>query len=436
MKDVVAVVLAGGKGSRLEPLTRDRAKPAVPFGGGYRIADFALSNCLNSGIRKILLLTQYKASSLDRHINTGWRQYFCRELGEFIDVVPPQQRIDEHWYQGTADAVYQNIYTIEKEKPKSVLILAGDHIYKMNYGAMVDYHEKLKADLTVAALQVDPESAKAFGVMQVNERNRIIGFDEKPSNPKTIPGNPDQCLASMGVYVFSARFLFEQLLKDANQAGSQRDFGKNIIPSVIDSHRVFAFPFQDENRKSQAYWRDVGTIDAYYEANMDLVSVDPMLNMYDRQWPIRTYQENCPPPKFVFGGDEHEGRVGMATDSIVCPGSIVSGGRVERSIVGLHCRVNSFANVSDSILFDNVEVGRHAQVRRAIIDKGVIIPPGARIGYDLKNDQLRGLTVTDSGIVVIGKGDVISRLPAEKPAEVSLPAPHLSRKSQRQTRTQ
>ena len=301
---------------------------------------------------------------------------------------------------------------------------------------MVDYHEKLKADLTVAALQVDPESAKAFGVMQVNERNRIIGFDEKPSNPKTIPGNPDQCLASMGVYVFSARFLFEQLLKDANQAGSQRDFGKNIIPSVIDSHRVFAFPFQDENRKSQAYWRDVGTIDAYYDANMDLVSVDPMLNMYDRQWPIRTYQENCPPPKFVFGGDEHEGRVGMATDSIVCPGSIVSGGRVERSIVGLHCRVNSFANVSDSILFDNVEVGRHAQVRRAIIDKGVIIPPGARIGYDLKNDQLRGLTVTDSGIVVIGKGDVISRLPAEKPAEVSLPAPHLSRKSQRQTRTQ
>jgi len=433
MKDVVAVILAGGKGSRLEPLTRDRAKPAVPFGGGYRIADFALSNCLNSGIRKLLLLTQYKASSLDRHINAGWRQYFCRELGEFIDVVPPQQRIDEHWYQGTADAVYQNIYSIEKEKPNNVLILAADHIYKMNFGAMVDYHEKMKADLTVAALNVDPQAAKAFGVMQVTEQNRIVGFEEKPENPKTIPGNSNQCLASMGVYVFSARFLFEQLLKDANQNGSQRDFGKNIIPAVIDSHRVFAFPFQDENRKAQAYWRDVGTLDAYYEASMDLISVDPMLNMYDQQWPIRTYQEACPPPKFVFGGDEDEGRVGMATDSIVCPGSVVSGGRVERSIVGLHCRVNSFANVADSILFDNVEVGRHAQVRRAIIDKGVTIPPGARIGHDLKADKQRGLTVTDSGIVVIGKGDVITKLPAGQ-TENSVPAPHLNQKTQRQNR--
>jgi len=433
MKDVVAVILAGGKGSRLEPLTRDRAKPAVPFGGGYRIADFALSNCLNSGIRKLLLLTQYKASSLDRHINAGWRQYFCRELGEFIDVVPPQQRIDEHWYQGTADAVYQNIYSIEKEKPNNVLILAADHIYKMNFGAMVDYHEKMKADLTVAALNVDPQAAKAFGVMQVTEQNRIVGFEEKPENPKTIPGNSNQCLASMGVYVFSARFLFEQLLKDANQNGSQRDFGKNIIPAVIDSHRVFAFPFQDENRKAQAYWRDVGTLDAYYEASMDLISVDPMLNMYDQQWPIRTYQEACPPPKFVFGGDEDEGRVGMATDSIVCPGSVVSGGRVERSIVGLHCRVNSFANVADSILFDNVEVGRHAQVRRAIIDKGVTIPPGARIGHDLKADKQRGLTVTDSGIVVIGKGDVITKLSAGQ-TENSVPAPHLNQKTQRQNR--
>jgi len=432
MKDVVAVILAGGKGSRLEPLTRDRAKPAVPFGGGYRIADFALSNCLNSGIRKLLLLTQYKASSLDRHINTGWRQYFCRELGEFIDVVPPQQRIDEHWYQGTADAVYQNIYSIEKEKPNSVLILAGDHIYKMNYGAMVDYHEKMNADLTVAALNVTPEEAKAFGVMQVDEQNRIIGFEEKPANPKTVPGTSDQCMASMGVYVFSARFLFEQLLRDANQPDSQRDFGKDIIPKVIDSHRVFAFPFQDENRKAQAYWRDVGTIDAYFDANMDLVSVDPMLNMYDQQWPIRTFQENCPPPKFVFGGDKEEGRVGMATDSIVCPGSIVSGGKVERSVIGLHCRINSFANVSDSILFDNVEVGRHAQIRRAIIDKGVRIPAGARIGHDLKADAQRGLTVTESGIVVIGKGDVISKLPTETHAQSSVKAPHLSKKNQRQ----
>jgi len=268
--------------------------------------------------------------------------------------------------------------------------------------------------------------------MQVNEQNRIIGFEEKPSDPKTVPGNPNQCMASMGVYVFSARFLFEQLLKDANQAGSQRDFGKNIIPSVINSNRVFAFPFQDENRKAQAYWRDVGTIDAFYEANMDLISVDPMLNMYDQQWPIRTFQENCPPPKFVFGGDD-EGRVGMATDSIVCPGSIISGGRVERSIVGLHCRINSYANVTDSILFDGVNVGRHAQVRRAIIDKGVSIPPGIRIGYDLQADKRRGLTVTDSGIVVIGKGDVVTRFETET-NKSSVPAPHLHQKTQRQNR--
>jgi glucose-1-phosphate adenylyltransferase len=435
MKDVMAVVLAGGKGSRLEPLTRDRAKPAVPFGGGYRIADFALSNCLNSGIRKVLLLTQYKASSLDRHVNCGWRQFFCRELGEFIDVVPPQQRIDEQWYQGTADAVYQNIYSIEKENPNSVLILAGDHIYKMNYGAMVEYHNQQQADLTVAALQVDPESAKAFGVMQVDDQNRIVGFEEKPASPKSIPGKPNECLASMGVYVFSARFLFEQLLKDANQVGSERDFGKNIIPSVIETNRVVAFPFRDENRKAKAYWRDVGTIDAYYEANMDLISVNPLLNMYDQQWPIRTFQENCPPPKFVFGTDNDQGRVGMATDSIVCPGSIVSGGRVERSVIGMHCRINSFSNVSDSILFDCVEVGRHAQVRRAIIDKGVKIPEGARIGFDLESDRRRGMTVTDSGIVVIGKGGVVGQMEDQiKKAERNIPAPHLHAKTQKQNR--
>ena len=437
MNDVMAVILAGGKGSRLEPLTRDRAKPAVPFGGSYRIADFALSNCLNSGIRKVLLLTQYKASSLDRHINTGWRQFFCRELGEFIDVVPPQQRIDEQWYRGTADAVYQNIYSIEKEKPENVLILAGDHIYKMDYGAMIDYHTKMKADLTVAALQVDIESAKAFGVMQVNEQQRIVGFEEKPKAPQTLPGNPNECLASMGVYVFSSRFLFEQLLKDANSPVSSRDFGKNIIPSVIDSHRIYAFPFQDENGKSQAYWRDVGTVDAYYEANMDLISVDPMLNMYDQSWPIRTYQENCPPPKFVFGGHDGGGRVGTATDSMVCPGSIISGGKVERCIVGLHCRVNSFANVSDSILFDHVEIGRGAQVRRAIVDKGVKIPPGVKIGFDLEEDRKRGLTVTESGIVVIGKGGVIDGSGSgSAKADRSVPTPHLSSVKERGTRVE
>ncbi len=271
MNDTLAVILAGGKGTRLEPLTRDRAKPAVPFGGNYRIIDFVLSNCLNSGMRKLMVLTQYKAMSLDRQINQGWRQFFVPELGEFLDIVPPQQRIDEQWYQGTADAVYQNIYAIEKEQPKYVAIFAGDHIYKMNYRSMVEYHRQNNADLTIGALRVDVESAKQFGVMQIDSDHRIVGFQEKPAQPRTIPGDPQHCLASMGIYIFSTRFMFEQLCKDATQPTSHHDFGKNIIPSIIQDHRVFAFPFRDENRKQDAYWRDVGTLDAYYEANMDLI---------------------------------------------------------------------------------------------------------------------------------------------------------------------
>ena len=410
MDRTVAVILAGGKGSRLEPLTRDRAKPAVPFGGGYRIIDFALSNCLNSGLRRMLVLTQYKAMSLDRHINLGWRHFFCRELGEFVDIVPPQQRIDEQWYQGTADAVYQNIYVIEKERPEHVVILAGDHIYKMNYASMVEYHKQVGADLTIGALRVDPEAAKQFGVMQVDASDRIIGFQEKPANPKTIPGDPEHCLASMGIYVFTARFLFEQLCLDATKASSQHDFGKNIIPSIIEPHRVFAFPFRDENRKRDAYWRDVGTVDAYFEANMDLVAIDPLLNLYDEDWPIRTYQLNLPPPKFVFGSDGNSQRRGTALDSIVCQGSILSGGEVDRSILGPRVRVNSYAHVSDSILFEGVNIGRHARVRRSIIDKGVHVPPGVEIGYDLEQDRARGFTVSEGGIVVIAKADGVEQL--------------------------
>lgn len=409
MHNVLTVILAGGKGSRLEPLTRDRAKPAVPFGGNYRIIDFALSNCLNSGFRKLLILTQYKASSLDRHVNTGWQQFFCRELGEYIDILPPQQRIDENWYQGTADAVYQNIYSLEKERPDYVVILAGDHIYKMNYRKMVEFHQQVQADLTIGALPVSVDEARQFGVMQVNEHDRIVGFEEKPPAPRTIPGRPSECLASMGIYVFTARFLFEQLLQDANDPHSQHDFGKNIIPSIINSRRVFAFPFLDENRKSQAYWRDVGTIDAYYAANLDLVSVDPLLNVYDRQWPIRTYQANLPPPKFVFD-DREKGdyeRVGCAVDSIVCSGTIISGGRVQRSIIGREVRINSYSQITDSILFDRVVVGRGARIQRAIIDKNVTIPPGCEIGFDLDADRRRGLTVSPQGIVVVGKEDVI-----------------------------
>lgn len=411
MKSVLAVVLAGGKGSRLEPLTRDRAKPAVPFGGVYRIIDFALSNCLNSGIRRMLVLTQYKAMSLDRHINLGWRKFFCWELGEFIDIVPPQQRIDEHWYQGTADAVYQNIYAMEKHHPEFVVILAGDHIYKMNYRAMVEYHQEKGADLTVAALRVDRESAKQFGVIQVDAEERVVGFEEKPEEPQTIPGEENHCLASMGIYVFNARFLFEQLCRDATDPHSQHDFGRNIIPSIIRSHRVFAFPFRDENRKQDAYWRDVGTLDAYFEANMDLVGIDPQLNMYDVEWPIRTYQPGFPPPKFVFGSDPTSERRGQAIDSIVCQGTIVSGGSLVKCVVGPRVRVNSFATVEESILFQDVEISRHARVRRAIIDKGVRIPEGVEIGYDADADRARGFTVSPQGVVVIPKGCGIEMMP-------------------------
>jgi len=408
MNNVMAVVLAGGKGSRLEPLTRDRAKPAVPFGGGYRIVDFTLSNCLNSGIRKILLLTQYKAMSLDRHINNGWKRFFCGELGEFIDAVPPQQRIDEQWYQGTADAVYQNIYALEQQRPDMVLVLSGDHIYKMDYSAMIDYHCRNNSDLTIAALPVSKQEAQGFGVMAVEENHRIREFEEKPANPKTMPGETDRCLASMGIYVFNTKFLFEQLMRDANNPTSAHDFGKNIIPRVIETDRVFAFPFKDENRKTVAYWRDVGTIDSYYEATMDLVSVDPMLNVYDQQWPIRTRFNNFPPPKFVFGSDEEDSeRTGTAMDSVVCSGSVVSGGRVTRSVLGHGVRVNSYARVEDSILFDRVNVGRHAKIRRAIIDKDVEIPAGAEIGFDRQLDIQRGFTISDEGIVVIGKSDKI-----------------------------
>jgi glucose-1-phosphate adenylyltransferase len=405
MDSVLAVVLAGGKGERLEPLTRDRAKPAVPFGGAYRIIDFTLSNCLNSGLRKMLVLTQYKAMSLDRHINLGWRGLLCRELDEFIDVVPPQQRIDEHWYQGTADAVYQNIYTLEKERPDYVVILSGDHIYKMDYGSLVQFHKETGADLTVGALRVAGSESRHFGVIEVDADRQIHGFQEKPAVGVPIPGDDAHILASMGIYVFTARFLFEQLCMDATRPGSRHDFGHDIIPAVIKTHKVIAFPFRDENRKQDAYWRDVGTLDAYFEANMDLISVDPQLNMYDERWPIRTYLPNYPPPKSVFAETGANARRGQALDSIVCQGSIISGGTVERSVLGNNTRVNSFAHIEDSILLDHVDIGRHVRVRRAIIDKGVRIPAGTEIGFDPDLDRARGFTVSEGGVVVLAKAD-------------------------------
>ncbi|MEO1527182.1 MAG: glucose-1-phosphate adenylyltransferase [Planctomycetota bacterium] len=409
MRETLTVILAGGRGSRLEPLTRDRAKPAVPFGGLYRIIDFVLSNCLNSGMRRLLLLTQYKAQSLDRHINLAWRNYFCRELGEFIDVVPPQQRLANSWYSGTADAVYQNIYAIEREQPEDVVVLAGDHIYKMNYGSMVDYHRKTGADITIGALRVSVDEARQFGVMQTDLDQRVIGFQEKPDSPIPTPEDPEVCLASMGIYVFNARFLYEQLCADATKTASDHDFGKNIIPGAIDNYKVCAFPFLDENRKTDAYWRDVGTIDAYFEASMDLISIDPQLNLYDEDWPVRGFQPMLPPPKFVFGSEGGSTRRGFALDSMICQGAIISGGSVARSIIGPGSRINSYATVEDCILFDDVNVGRRSRLRRVIVDKGVTIPPETEIGFDPVADAARGFQVTDSGLVIISRGEQIEQ---------------------------
>jgi glucose-1-phosphate adenylyltransferase len=404
LRDVVAVVLAGGRGARLDPLTRDRAKPAVPFGGSYRIIDFALSNCLNSGLRRLLLLTQYKARSLDRHLNLGWHRFFCRDLGEFLDVLPPQQRVDEHWYLGTADAVYQNIYSLEQAAPRLVVVLAGDHIYKMNYQSLIDAHEASGADVTVGALPVCRKDAKEFGTMEVDASGRVRGFREKVANPPPYPADPSLALASMGIYCFSANFLLEQLRRDAEDHGSRHDFGHDLLPRLVETHGVQAFPFRDENRKQDAYWRDVGTIDAYFDATMDLVEVDPQLNLYDEAWPIRTHHPAYPPPKFVFADEGPDGRRGEATDSLVCPGAILSGGRVQRSIVGPGVRVNSFARVEESIVLEGVDIGRHAVVRRAIIDKGVRVPPGTQIGIDPEQDAVRGLTVSPAGVTVVPKG--------------------------------
>lgn len=397
--NMIAVILAGGKGSRLEPLTRDRAKPAVPFGGGYRIIDFTLSNCFNSGLRKILILTQYKSSSLARLLSLGWSRFFCRELGEFLDLLPPQQRIDDRWYHGTADAVYQNIYSIEKVCPEYILILAGDHIYQMDYEKMFQFHTDQEADVTIAALPVTcREARRQFGVMETDLQNRLVGFEEKPDEPKPIPGKPETCLASMGIYLFKARFLFEQLCRDAVQRSSGRDFGKDIIPRIIETNRVFAWPFVDQRTKRSAYWRDVGTLDAYYEANMDLVSIEPTLNIYDQNWPIFTHQPYLPPPKFILSENE---RSGLAMDSIICSGSIISGGSVRHSLIGHSVRVESFANIEDSILFSGSTIGRECHIRQAIIEKNVSVPDKWSIGFDQDLDRQRGFHVTQSGLTVV-----------------------------------
>jgi len=394
---VLAVILAGGRGERLYPLTRDRAKPAVPFGGIYRIIDFTLSNCINSDIRHIYALTQYKSTSLHRHIQLGW-SILASPLGEFIEVIPAQQRIDDQWYQGTADAIYQNFYTLQEERPDVVLILSGDHIYKMDYRKMIAFHLEKKAELTVAAIRMDRRLSKEFGVIEIDPNWRITGFQEKPEEPRTVPGDSEGILASMGVYVFNTEILVRRLIEDT-RSDSDHDFGKNIIPMMIRKDPVFAFDFALGDEGGTGYWRDVGTIDAYFDATMDLISVTPQFNLYDSQWPILTYQPPYPPAKTVHA---EESRVGTAINSILSNGCIISGGSVRRSVLSPRVRVHSFAEVEDSILFEGVDIGRSAKIRRTIVDKDVHIPEGMTIGAHLDEDAKR-FTVTDSGIVVIPK---------------------------------
>ncbi|HEX2446358.1 MAG TPA: glucose-1-phosphate adenylyltransferase [Vicinamibacterales bacterium] len=397
--DVLVIVLAGGAGERLYPLTKDRAKPAVYFGGPYRIIDFTLSNCLNSGLRRIFLAMQYKSLSLSRHIRMGWN-VVAEELGEFIEILHPQKRVGEHWYQGTADAVYQNLYSILREGPKYLIVLSGDHVYKMDYGKMLRFHRERGASATIATIEVDRQDAQRFGIIRTGDDDRVVGFLEKP-RPSQLDAGTAPLLASMGIYVFEMDSLQRALEEDASRP-TAHDFGRDIIPALVaGSEPVFVYRFTDENKKGSKYWRDIGTLDAYFEASMDLCQVNPEFNLYDPEWQLRTWQVQAPPAKFVFADDE---RCGRALDSIISAGCIISGSRVAGSVLCPNVRVHSFCEIEQSILMPGVRVGRHARIRRAIIDRDVFIPRAARIGYDPEEDRARH-TVTDKGVVVVTKED-------------------------------
>jgi len=398
MKDTLGVLLAGGAGERLFPLTRDRAKPAVPFGGNYRIIDITLSNCINSDLRRVYILTQYKALSLNRHIREGWTGIVAQELGEFIEILPPMQRVSANWYMGTADAVYQNIYSIGAEQPKHVLILSGDHIYKMNYGLMLDHHKEAGADVTLATLPIRPDEVSRFGVVEVSRTGEVVGFQEKPKTTNLrSPFNPSMVDASMGIYLFNTDVLLPALMKDAEDPSSKHDFGHNILPGILGRYKISAYNFVDENKQNALYWRDVGTLEAYFDANMDVASVSPIFNLYDKAWPMRTRQRQYPPAKFVFG---EPGRTGMAINSVISAGCIVSGAVVRNSVLSQDVRVNSYAEVESSIIFTHVDIGRHCRIRRAIIDRDVHLPEGTVIGYDREEDR-RNYFVTQSGLTVV-----------------------------------
>ncbi len=414
--DALVIVLAGGAGERLAPLTRERAKPAVYFGGPYRIIDFVLSNSVNSGLRRIFIATQYKSLSLNRHIRMGWN-IVSEDMGEFIEILPPQKRVGENWYLGTADAVYQNMYSIDREEPRHVVVLSGDHVYKMDYGKMLRAHEDAGAEVTIATIEVPIEDGHRFGVVEVDTQSKVIGFLEKPASPPPLPGQDHLALASMGIYVFNMDVLKQALDADAADPDSRHDFGKDILPALIPAGKVYAYAFYDENKKAAKYWRDIGTLDAYYEANMDLCRVNPEFNLYDPAWPMRTHQPQAPPAKFVFAD---EGRQGAALDSVISPGCIVSGSRVQASILCPNVRVHSFATVENSILMPGVQVGRHARIKNAIIDRDVLVPRGAVIGFDEAADRARH-TVTERGIVVVTVD--------EEPRVEPIPAEALARES-------
>jgi glucose-1-phosphate adenylyltransferase len=397
-RDTVALILAGGRGSRLYELTDWRAKPAVYFGGKLRIIDFPLSNCINSGVRRIGVATQYKAHSLIRHLVHGWTQFQAADR-EFVEILPASQRVGDDWYLGTADVVFQNLDIIRTQNPRLVLILSGDHVYKMDYGTFLAFHAEMNADMTVSCIEVPlEEAAGQFGVMTVDETGRVIEFNEKPENPAPIPGKKGLCLASMGNYVFNTEFLYEQVIKDADTPGSDHDFGKNIIPSIIDTYKVYAYPFRDPETGKQAYWRDVGTLDAYWEANMELNSVLPQLDLYDNHWPIFTHQLQLPPAKFVF---DYPDKRGEAIESMVSAGCIISGARVNRSVIFSNCKIHSHSMIEDSLILPECEIMDHCTIRGAIIDRGSVIPPGTEIGVDLKADRARGFRVTEGGHTLV-----------------------------------
>jgi len=388
--------MAGGRGERLKGLTAHRCKPATPFGGKFRIVDFVLSNCVNSGIRQISILTQYKAQSLIQHVQHGWN-YLRGEFGEFVEVIPAQQQIGETWYRGTADAVYQNIDLILSHRPKHVLVLAGDHIYKMDYGPMIAYHVEKGADITVGVVEVPKSESRSFGVLSATEWNRVTKFSEKPEVPDTVPNRPDSILASMGIYVFNTKLLEKLLTNDATETNSSHDFGKDIIPAAIGNLQVFAYPFQDVKTRAQNYWRDVGTLDAYYEANLELVYVKPELNIYDEEWPIWTYQVQQPPAKFVL---DEDGRRGLAINSMVSGGSIVSGATVRESLLFSDVRVAERSHIERAVVLPHVEIGKNCTVRNAIIDEWCSIPDGTQIGVDRAEDERR-FYVTEKGVVLV-----------------------------------